>query len=81
MATHKWEDNHEFRSDYPPSNPQEVRSPSLTLGSPIQDPAPERPAPQTSSIEVQWGLHVAEPKGYRKERLQSQKVHTKSHML
>lgn len=49
----------------------EVRSPSLTLGSPIQDTAPERQTPQTSGIEVQWGLHAAEPKGYRKERCQS----------
>lgn len=71
MATHKWEDNHECRSEE--SKPH--------IGLPIQDTAPERQTPQTSVIEVQWSLHAAEPKGYRKERLQSLKVHTKSHIL
>lgn len=79
MATHKWEDNHESRSDYPPSNPQEVRSPSLTLGSPIQDTAPERLSPQTSGIEVQWGLHAAEPKEREIPILKS--AHKISHAL
>lgn len=68
MATHKWEDNQESRSDYLPSNPK-VRSPSLTLGSHSKYTAPERLSPQTSGIEVQWGLHAAEPKERRNSNL------------
>lgn len=78
MATHKWEDNQESRSDYLPSNPQEVRSPSLTLGSPFsillqKDYLPKHLALKSS------GLACSRAKGKRNSNLKS--AHKISHAL